>query len=1004
MSIERLNERLSQERRARLAAERLLAQRSEELYAAHRELSKHANSLSQQVIAARAVNAKLEGETTEARAAVEEATEKAIVAERRLWDSLHSLPDGYAVFDRDHRMVIANPAYLAPFDGLSDVAPGASYETILRLAAEEGIVDIEGEDEEDWIDARLALWEQDAIPETVIRLFDGAYIRMLDSRTRHGDIVSLALNITDTIRRENDLREARDQAEAASRAKSAFLANMSHEIRTPMNGIVGMADLMTDTDLDTEQRELVDTIRKSGDALLDIINDILDYSKIEAGKLSLRDEAFDLREIVRDVFLLLNPVLIDKGLAHAMDYDGVLPARLIGDPGRIRQVLTNLMGNAVKFTTSGHVQVSVAQTGQSDGRTQLQVKVADTGIGIPEDMVEAIFGDFTQVEGERNRNYEGTGLGLAITRQLVEMMGGSIWVESVLGEGSVFFVDLDLAVADPTPVGVEPEAPAEPVARVVTRDGVGASAPDPVQDAVPEWLTSSEPDAVPAVQHTALGQGDAGPPVNEGDLAASIPEVGQASPQPPTAPAPQVGVDAPQARDETAGLHSPPPFSDAVPEVQEHMAGPPFAPHATERTTPESAPQVSGAGDESAPNAPVIAQAAQRPSDQGEQPAVARDTPPLEADHPAVPAAEDVPTASPTEVAAPDHLQPPFGAEVDGSSFAGGEINPGLSVAASENAGQGSGSQLDVEPLANPADAPQSIVAPEAAAPTDQSVPGSMAMDVGGTSATASTDVALVPTADEATPALDDLIPGTDAPTPDQTADALAAQTPVAADQEEALSELGIGAASRPEEIPVAVQPASDNAGSQEIAVDRQPTASDNPMSAIEPGDTSSISSVSSPPVPPEPIPPDPAPPAPPEAAASPSNVVSLPRVLAAEDNKTNQIVFKKMLGNAQIELTMTEDGAKLLEAYLEAQPDIVFTDISMPGMDGLEATRLIRAFEAEHNLPSVPIVAMTAHNGAEERERAAEAGVTAYLSKPLRKSALLEQLGAFVPAALPQT
>ena len=132
------------------------------------------------------------------------------------------------------------------------------------------------------------------------------------------------------------------------------------------------------------------------------------------------------------------------------------------------------------------------------------------------------------------------------------------------------------------------------------------------------------------------------------------------------------------------------------------------------------------------------------------------------------------------------------------------------------------------------------------------------------------------------------------------------------------------------------------------------------------------------------------------------SNVVPLTRVLAAEDNKTNQIVFKKMLGTAQIELTMTEDGAQLLEAYLADRPDIVFTDISMPGMDGLEATRLIRAFEKEHNLPQVPIVAMTAHNGAEERERAADAGVTAYLAKPLRKAALLEKLGAFVPAALP--
>ena len=459
MSIKGFDERLARERRARLQAERLLAQRSEELYSANKKLAEHAHALSHTVIAQREENAALIGRSTRTQAALEVATEKAVIAERRLWDALSAVEDGFAIFDRDWRLVVANPAWMGAFDGVVDVAPGASYEAILRIAVEEGLIDLQGEDADDWVDRMIARWEGASIAQTDIRLFNGIYVRLIDKRTPQGDMVSLSLDITDTIRREGELERARDRAEAATRAKSAFLANMSHEIRTPMNGVVAMAGHLREMNLTEDQRLYAETIQNSGEALLAIINDILDYSKIDAGKMILHEESFDLRHLIDEIFRLMRPGLEGKDLRLILDYDMFLPARLIGDPGRVRQILTNLIGNAVKFTESGHVTVRAVGVPDPKQPALLPVRIVveDTGIGIAPEMQSHIFGEFNQVEAQATRRFDGTGLGLAITRQLVALMRGEIWLESRLGVGSSFGLSL---VFGSDPAGLVETAPA----------------------------------------------------------------------------------------------------------------------------------------------------------------------------------------------------------------------------------------------------------------------------------------------------------------------------------------------------------------------------------------------------------------------------------------------------------------------------------------------------------------------------------------------------------------
>jgi signal transduction histidine kinase/DNA-binding response OmpR family regulator/HAMP domain-containing protein len=260
---------------------------------------------------------------------------------------------------------------------------------------------------------------------------------------------------------ETDLVKAKDAAEAGSRAKSEFLANMSHEIRTPLNGVMGMTDLALETQLTAEQKEYLETVKSSSDALLTVINDILDFSKIEAGKIDLEAVDFDLRDSVESMLKTVAIRADDKGLELLCEIAPEVPEVVCGDATRLRQVVINLVGNAIKFTERGEIALKVQVEGQTDDGRILHFTVTDTGIGIPEEKRESIFAPFSQADTSTTRKYGGTGLGLTISTRLVEMMGGRIWVESEVGRGSQFHFTAKVGVADAKEIKVGSIAPAE---------------------------------------------------------------------------------------------------------------------------------------------------------------------------------------------------------------------------------------------------------------------------------------------------------------------------------------------------------------------------------------------------------------------------------------------------------------------------------------------------------------------------------------------------------------
>ncbi len=723
-------ERLAQERRARLAAEQLLRQREAELQGARTQLADYARNLAEAAAARRTAEARARFGTAGTAPAdlgraedLERARAAAAAAERRLWESIEAIRDGFAVFDAGGRLIGANRAYLAPFQRFPDITPGVAYADILTLCAREGLVDTGPEGADAWIARMLARWQQDRIAPELIRFCDGPWVRLVDRRARGGDMVCLALDVTEAVEQAAALREATQRAEAASRAKSTFLANMSHELRTPMNGVVGMAEMLCDSALGDEQRLYAETIRNSGEALLRIINDVLDYSRLEADRLQLRPDTFDLDLCVQEVALMLQPAAREKGLDLRVDYDLLMPTRFFGDAGRLRQVLVNLMGNAVKFTASGHVLVRITglpEDGMTEGRplARLHLAVEDTGIGIAPEHFDHVFGEFNQVESEASRAFDGTGLGLAITRELVQLMGGEIWLDSTPGKGACFGVSLHLPVAEPVP--------AAPIGPVSHRCAV----------LVDDRL----------IHRTVLQRG----------LEA-------------------MGIAVRACRD--------------LDEALAAMPGPPAA---------------------------------------------------------------DVVIAD---------------ADLTGTT--------GAAVAETLRAGGWEGKVILLS----------------------------------------------------------------------QTPEVLRASLPRG---------------------PVA-------------AVLAKPVLRRDLLAALGG-------------------------PPPAEAGAAPpasSAQMRRMRVLSAEDNRTNQLVFAKMVRDLDIDLTFASDGHEAVALYQSLRPDLVFMDISMPGMDGRDATREIRRIEAAERLRPVPVVALTAHAMEGDREDILAAGLDDYMTKPLRRAAICERILAHCPPGI---
>jgi signal transduction histidine kinase len=372
-------------------------------------------------------------------------------ARQRLVDAVESISEGFALYDKNDRLVLSNSRYrelLHP--GTKDKFPaGTPFAKIIQMAAEHGlVVEAEGRVDE-WVAQRLAQHRDPTGPHVQRREKD-RWVQISERKTADGDTVAVYTDISELKQHEielaklvGELEVARDSAKEADRAKSKFLATMSHELRTPMNAILGYTELIIDNiygDVPEKIQEVLKRVGKNGRHLLNLINDVLDLSKIEAGRLTLSLNDYSMQDVIQTAFTAVEALAVEKNL----DLKVIVPKDLTtgkGDEQRIAQVILNLLGNAIKFTEQGEVKV-----GATISKETFLVSVSDTGPGLSEADQKKIFEEFHQAEDSNTREKGGTGLGLSISKKIVEMHGGRIWVESTLGKGSTFWFTLPIRV------------------------------------------------------------------------------------------------------------------------------------------------------------------------------------------------------------------------------------------------------------------------------------------------------------------------------------------------------------------------------------------------------------------------------------------------------------------------------------------------------------------------------------------------------------------------------
>jgi len=374
----------------------------------------------------------------------------------QLREAIDTMPDGLGFYDADDRLVIWNARYAEVNAELEPALQvGVKFRDMLQIGIDQGLYPDAVGREQDWIQERLDARRQlsNSLEQ---HLLGDRWLRVQDRRTAQGGIVTVVNDITDLKRDATALAEARDAAEAANRAKSEFLANMSHEIRTPLNGVIGLTQALARTELSADQREMLDLIQSSGHTLQTLLSDILDLARVESGRLEIAEEPFDLVRAINDAARLYAAPAAEKGLQFFVEIEPAAKIWLCGDVVRLKQILTNLVSNAVKFTTSGFVSLTATTGTDRSGAPIVRFTVEDTGVGFDAAAKARLFTRFEQADGTITRRFGGTGLGLAICRQLADMMGGHLDCESEAGGGSAFILTLPMVLAEAPAIQAAP--------------------------------------------------------------------------------------------------------------------------------------------------------------------------------------------------------------------------------------------------------------------------------------------------------------------------------------------------------------------------------------------------------------------------------------------------------------------------------------------------------------------------------------------------------------------